>query len=256
MQGVRAGELRLWPGRGEARGTVLLRSDLRVRPHVRVPRRVRVPGRGDLRGEGRPMSALGSVRYAERVMSTTHAPSPTRGGMTDGAPAVMAALMAAREELLAFARRRVRSGADAEDLLQQALMKATEHAAELREPEHVRAWFYRILRRTIADHHAKWALREAKLEMLAGDMEEATAEEVAVCGCSLGRLEALRPDYASIVRRVDLDEEPLAEVAEALGITVNAATVRLHRARKALRADLLDFCGTCSASQCASCSCD
>ncbi len=67
--------------------------------------------------------------------------------------------------------------------------------------------------------------------MLRADLDLATPEEVATCACSLGLLERVRPEHAAVLRRVDLDEEPIAEVARVLGVTTNNATVRLHRAR-------------------------
>lgn len=174
----------------------------------------------------------------------------------DRARALASELMADRESYIAFVRGRIRPGADAEDIFQQALVRATEHASALRDRSRTRPWFFRILRRTLADHHARWALREAKLATLAADLDEAAPEDVAVCGCSLGQLERIRPEYADILRRVDIDEAPVADVAGALGITVNNATVRLHRARRALRDQLMSFCGADSARACQSCSCD
>ena len=73
---------------------------------------------------------------------------------------------------------------------------------------------------------------------------------------SLGQLDRIRPEYADMLRRVDIDEERLPEVASSLGITVNNATVRLHRARKALRDQLRSFCGVDSLRACLDCSCD
>jgi len=164
-------------------------------------------------------------------------------------------LMADRVAYLGFLRGRVRSGADAEDILQQALVKASQHAPDLKDPSRLRAWFFQILRRTLADDRAQSALRDAKLAALAIEMEEAPGE-VALCGCSLGQLERIRPEYADILRRVDIEEQALGEVAQSLGVTVNNATVRLHRARKALREQLRTFCGTDSARACADCGCD
>ena len=180
-------------------------------------------------------------------------PPPTNAA---DAVEVARALMADRATYVAFVRGRVRSGADAEDIVQQALVKATECASDLRDPERMRAWFFQILRRTLADHHARWAVRESKLDQLSVEMEEATPEEVATCACSLGQLERLRPEYAEILRRVDLDDEPLPVAAAAIGISTNNATVRLHRARKALREQLRQLCGTESARDCLDCGCD
>lgn len=73
--------------------------------------------------------------------------------------------------------------------------------------------------------------------------------------CSLGVLGTLRAEYATITQRVDLGEEPLDDVAHALAIAPNNAKVRLHRARKALRAALLAYCGTDSSRACASGAC-
>ncbi|MBN9166507.1 MAG: sigma-70 family RNA polymerase sigma factor [Myxococcales bacterium] len=174
----------------------------------------------------------------------------------DGAREAIARELAAdRATYLAFIRNRVRSGADAEDILQQALVKATERATDLRAPERTRAWFFQILRRTLADHLARWAVREAKLDELSVELAEATPEEVATCACSLGLLAQLRPEYAEMLRRIDIDDEPLPAAAAAMGITTNNATVRLHRARKALREKLQDLCGTQSLRACLDCSC-
>ncbi len=161
-----------------------------------------------------------------------------------------------RTKFLDFVRYRVRSGADAEDLLQQALLQAAEKLGTLRDPDCIEAWFYRILRRTIADHHAKWALQRKRLDLLKIDAEEGTPEEVATCACSLGLLEQLRPEYRDVLFRADVEEEPLNEIATSIGVTANNATVRLHRARKALREKLLRFCGTDSTQACLDCGCE
>lgn len=173
----------------------------------------------------------------------------------DVEPLLSRELAAEREAYLAFVRARVGSSADAEDVLQQALVRATARAGDLRDRGRLRAWFFQILRRTIADHHADRALREMLVSGV-NDVEEAGPDDGGTCACSLGQLELLRPEYAEILRRVDIEEQPLAVVAQALGVTVNNATVRLHRARKALRERLRAVCGTDSMKACLSCGCE
>ena len=176
--------------------------------------------------------------------------------LADSSERPLAALSKDRARFVSFVRRKVRSGADAEDLVQQALVRATERISTLKASDRVEAWFYRILRNTIADHHAAWALREKKLHELAKDAESGTPEEVAACACSLGLLERIPPDYREMLTRADIEEEPIAEIAAMKGLTVNNASVRLHRARKALREELLSFCGTETARDCAECGCE
>lgn len=165
-------------------------------------------------------------------------------------------LAAQRERFLGFVQRRLRTRADADDLLQQAMLRAAERVGSLRDDERLDAWFFRILRNTLADHHVRQASQAGRLELLPEDIEDASPEEVAGCACALGMLDRLGPEQADIVRRVDLNDEPLSEAAAAQGITANNAKVRLHRARKELRAGLRSCCGAGSLRACMSCTCD
>ncbi len=155
----------------------------------------------------------------------------------------LATLEEHRADFVDFLRRRTHSGADAEDLLDEAFATASRTIVQLHDLELVLPWFYRVLRRTLADHHARWALREDKLGVLRRDVDEATHEEAATCACSLGLIETLPAPYAEVLQRVDLEEQELAQVAGHLGTTRTAMAVRLHRARRALRERLLTFCG-------------
>jgi RNA polymerase sigma-70 factor (ECF subfamily) len=58
-------------------------------------------------------------------------------------------------------------------------------------------------------------------------------------------LPTLKPTHAELLRRVELQGEPVAAAATALGMTANNASVTLHRARAELRTRLMDFCGDC-----------
>lgn len=171
------------------------------------------------------------------------------------AAALLAQLVAKRPRFLAFVRARV-PVADAEDLLQQALLRAASRLDSVRDGDRVDAWFYRLLRNAIADYHAECTRGEARLEDLVREAEAEPSVEASACRCSLGVLETLPAQYAAIVRRVDIDELSMAEIATELGISVNNAKVRLHRARISLREALLAFCGTSSVKACLTCGCD
>ncbi len=56
------------------------------------------------------------------------------------------------DELLAHARRLAPPG-QAEDVLQEALLRALRAYGRLRHAEHLRAWLYRITTTTAMDHH-------------------------------------------------------------------------------------------------------
>lgn len=173
-------------------------------------------------------------------------------------PAVLERLVRAHREFLGFVESRVRDRGLAEDLLQAAYVKAIERGGALREPEHAVAWFYRLLRNALADHGRR-AGREARLFDHKAAAAEAAAEDpelhAAVCACLGTLLPTLKPEYAEVLRRADLEGVALADIAAALGITVNNTTVRLHRARRALGERLTQSCGTCATHGCFDCEC-
>src|SRR3954470_7772893 len=57
------------------------------------------------------------------------------------------------DELLAHARRL--AGDSAEDVLQDALLRALRAYPRLRHAEHLRAWLYRVTTTTAIDHHRR-----------------------------------------------------------------------------------------------------
>ncbi len=164
------------------------------------------------------------------------------------------ALEAHRGELKAFVRARVPL-AEAEDILQLAAMRAVERAEQLDDPDRVLPWLYRLHRNIMTDAARARASRARVVDPAADAPEIATAEADASCVCSIRQAERLRPPYASILALVDLGGATLAEAAKALGISVNNATVRLHRARKSLRDRMREHCGVVSPQECMDCRC-
>ena len=163
-------------------------------------------------------------------------------------------LVALKADFLRFVRARTRSEADAEELLQAAYAKATEKIDTVRDDESAVAWFYRLLRNAIADVGRE----RRRVEALAADARpEVTDADLhrAVCSCVNDLVPTLKPQWATLVRRVDLEGASVSEVARDEGITANAAAVRLHRARGALRDKLLVVCGACARHGCLDCGC-
>lgn len=147
----------------------------------------------------------------------------------------------------------------AEDILQTAYMRALQHEGELREGESALAWFYRILRNAIIDHYRRRTTESAALERWAKELESEPAvnEELhnTACSCVDKVLDKLAPGYGELLREVELKERPLQEFAAEHGMTSGTAAVRAHRARTALRRELIRTCGTCAEHGCMDCFC-
>jgi RNA polymerase sigma factor (sigma-70 family) len=168
-------------------------------------------------------------------------------------------LILQRSQFVRFVQRRVDSLSTAEDILQAAYVRAMEQAAKLRNDESAVAWFYRILRNAVIDHYRHRAVHDRVLEQWAKGLETETppepqTEEI-VCQCIGNVLQSMKPAYSEVLRKVDLEETSLETFAGKAGITIGNAAVRVHRARQALKKQLIQVCGTCSKHGCLNCTC-
>lgn len=175
----------------------------------------------------------------------------------DNTQAVHVLLESEREKMLGFVRRRAGHILDPEDVLHQSSARALTSVGQLRDPQQVRGWFYRILRNVMADE-----LRKAGLAAFTDDDVDVDAqpfvedENAAACRCALRLAKDLKPEYATILERVVIKDQSVSSLADELGLSSNNALVRLHRARRALREAVKKYCGVDTAEACLKCTCD
>jgi RNA polymerase sigma factor (sigma-70 family) len=173
-------------------------------------------------------------------------------------PEAERALVENHQRFLTFLERRVGSRVVAEEILQSALVRTLESESVPRDSEGVVIWFYRLLRNALVDHYRKQAAEGRAVERIAREPDGGQVDpelRQAICACLHGLLPSLKPEYAEMVQRVDLEERPVTEVASQLGVTSNNASVRLHRARQALKRQLERACGSCATHGCLDCTC-
>lgn len=160
-------------------------------------------------------------------------------------------------EFVGFARKRLGDPELAADAVQESLLKALRAADQIRDEEKAKPWFYRILRRTIIDLYRRRDARNRALDRLEREMDSPpdSEEERVTCACWERLLSAMTPQYASLIRRLDLDEEAPDAVAANLGISRNNLNVRVHRARQQLKRRLEENCRVCAKHSCLDCQC-
>jgi RNA polymerase sigma-70 factor (ECF subfamily) len=153
--------------------------------------------------------------------------------------------------MLAVARRMLRNEDDARDVVQDAFLQAFRAIDGFREDARLSTWLHRIVVNAAlmrlrgasrrpedllpdalphfdeTGHHATPVL---PLPDAAGDLLERAETRALVRGCVARLPEA----YRAIIVLRDFEELSTAETATALGISENAAKIRLHRARQAL----------------------
>jgi RNA polymerase sigma-70 factor (ECF subfamily) len=171
------------------------------------------------------------------------------------------ALVGQHRELLAFVERRVGDRAAAEEILQSALVRSLEKVDAVRDS--AIGWFYGVLRNAIVDHHRRAAAAARRLERygqeaaLDEELRGAADQELrgAVCRCVSRLADTLKPEYATALRRIELEGASVKDYAEEVGISSNNAGVRIFRAREALRRQVKRACGSCADHGCLDCTC-
>lgn len=162
-------------------------------------------------------------------------------------------------QFLGFLERRLGDRALAEDILQDAFVKSLEKSADVRDETSSVAWFYRTLRNAIIDHYRRSGARNRALEAFARELEDAVEPPAElhgeICACVSQLASTLKPEYETAIRRIDVEGTPVQDFAAELGITPNNASVRVFRAREALRKQVRTSCGTCADHGCLECSC-
>lgn len=174
-------------------------------------------------------------------------------------PTAVARLVANHREFLGFLQSRVGSRVLAEDILQDAFVRGIDKLGSLRDGESAVAWFYRILRNAVIDHHRRHEVTDRRLAALAAELD-VTAEQGAelrgvVCQCVARLADNLKPEYADALRRIEVDGLAVKDYAAEAGITSNNAAVRVFRAREALKKQVSRSCGTCAEHGCLDCTC-
>jgi RNA polymerase sigma-70 factor (ECF subfamily) len=179
-----------------------------------------------------------------------------RTGDDDGRvrlPMTTAALEAVWQEmhapLLRFIARRVSDPRDAEDVLQEVMLRIHRHAGEIEEYEHLSAWVHQVARSAVIDFYRR---RAARPELAAGSGLEVTGATFAPAAPEETRTElaqCLRPllrrlddKYREALELTELDGLSQVAAAGRLGLSVSGMKARVQRARAQLRDLLLECC--------------
>lgn len=140
-----------------------------------------------------------------------------------------------RRALMRFATRLCRSGADADDLVQEALMRMWRHQPVFPSDGHQRAWLKRVVFNSLIDGRRRdkrardWIARSVLDEL------SAVTEPQALSTTMQRNLEALSVDYRNVLFLIDVCEESYQAAADKLDCPIGTVMSRLHRARRQLR---------------------
>lgn len=164
-------------------------------------------------------------------------------------------LMRAQEVAWRFSTAVCGHADDAEDAMQEALIKTYRYVGRIREPGAFRPWLYRTVRNACLMGRRKRAGEPARLQSLddvltgpdgvirpetphPGRDPEQLAENAGLRRRLRKALRTLPAPYRAIVFLREIEGLSTREVATVMGISEDSVKTRLHRARVQLQADL------------------
>lgn len=159
------------------------------------------------------------------------------------------------DRMYGAALRLTRSESDAEDLVQDALLKAYRFYDRFEAGTNLKAWLLKILTNTFINRYRR-TVRERKVfdGVVAKPVGEGVMSRAAMRGLTnpiedaqrriLAReiqsaIDELPEDYRLMILLADVEELSYKEIAEALGCPIGTVMSRLHRARKTLQKKLI-----------------
>jgi RNA polymerase sigma-70 factor (ECF subfamily) len=148
-------------------------------------------------------------------------------------------------QLYNFAHWLTQDKSEAEDLVQETYAKALRGFSGFQAGTNFRAWIFRILRNTFLTSRTGLKVAgqvEEELDALASVDPSPEAILIGKADRSTVRqaLQELSVPFREILLLCEVEEMAYEEIAQVLAIPMGTVMSRLHRARKALRALLVD----------------
>jgi len=143
----------------------------------------------------------------------------------------------------------------ADDLIQETFLRIQNNLKSLKDPSKLSSWIFRIAYNLCQDHfrQLKRSRKEERIDQEEmEDLKEALVqkgpdiqkelEQRQMGKCVQNQINLLPESLRTVVLLFDIMEFSHQEIADIFGITVKNVKVRLHRARKKLKAILEEKC--------------
>ena len=158
------------------------------------------------------------------------------------------------------AYRMTRNAEDAEDLVQEAYLKAYRYYDKFEEGTNFKAWLFKIMKNTFINDYRR--RQQAPIESDFSEIEDSFETQVSKDAAGQMKnpeeealenvldedvqhaFDALPPDYRMVVVLADLEGFSYKEIAEILEVPVGTVMSRLYRGRRLLEQAMLQYART------------
>lgn len=154
-----------------------------------------------------------------------------------------------------FALRLTTDPADAEDLVQDTIVKAFRFFSSFEKGTNAKAWLYRILKNSYINNYRRKSKRPTEVDFdevapfyetirdertESSDMQEKMFDELMDDDVSAA-LKSLPEDFRTVVMLCDVDGFTYEEISNMLDVPIGTIRSRLHRGRNLLRTALIEY---------------
>ncbi len=157
-----------------------------------------------------------------------------------------------RDAITRYIRYLIRDATEAEDLTQEAFIRAHRQRDTLRDPAALESWLYQIATHVSIDRMrqrakaAEWHVYEPVENLPIPDPTQpsplAVIQQEEMSACVQGYVAKLSDIYKAVLLMCDADGLSAKETAELLQLSVTTVKMRLHRARQQMQAALRSAC--------------
>ncbi len=137
----------------------------------------------------------------------------------------------------------------ADDLIQETFVRIQENLDSVKDPSRISSWIFRIAYNLCQDHFRQSrkspngeGIGQGKPQSLQEASIQKELEQRQMGQCVQNHMSLLPESLRTVLTLYDIMDFNHQEIAEILGTTVENAKVRLHRARKKLKAILEEAC--------------
>jgi RNA polymerase sigma-70 factor, ECF subfamily len=149
-----------------------------------------------------------------------------------------------RSPLKSFIAKRISDPATVEDLLHDVFVRIHSHIGTLKDSDKVTAWIYQTARNSVIDFYRKRKEPAAEVteDLLLADQNEISNAAESLIPVVRRMVEQLPDKYKQVLIQSDFEGQKHADIAAELSISVSGVKSRVQRARKMLKALLLECC--------------
>lgn len=146
-----------------------------------------------------------------------------------------------KEDLKAYINKRVPDRDDANDILQTVLIKFARYCETKNDVQNIKGWLYKITQNTIIDYfkNSNRTTNFQHSDLAIQDYKE-FYDNIFIWLHNF--IDSIPTKYSIPLRLSDLERKPQKEIADQLGLTLEATKSRIQRARKMLK-DKFEECG-------------